>query len=80
MRDTLLQDKIALENYDLELLEFSKELLKKLDIHSTIHISKKRGTESKLEVKFTIIKTIFMHYQFIEKRLSKTLLQKLVFL
>jgi intein-encoded DNA endonuclease-like protein len=41
-------DKIALENYDLELLEFSKELLKKLDIHSTIHIAKKKGTESNI--------------------------------
>ncbi|AAB98393.1 hypothetical protein MJ_0398 [Methanocaldococcus jannaschii DSM 2661] len=41
-------NKIALENYDLELLEFSKELLKKLDVHSTIHIAKKKGTESNI--------------------------------
>ena len=40
--------RIILGNYDLKLLEFSKDLLDKLDIHSTIYILKKKGTESNI--------------------------------
>ena len=40
-------------------MEFSKELLKKLDIDSTIHIAKKKGTESNIRGKIYYYKDDF---------------------